>query len=119
RARAAPSVTLLASTAHLLPAVLAHVGNLIDVVGYTGYLKRSGPENTVLGGVAGAVPPLVGYAAATGSIALPAVWLFAIVCLWTPPHFWALALLLREHYERAAVPMLDRKSTRLNSSHSQ
>jgi protoheme IX farnesyltransferase len=105
-ALSAASFTLLASTANLLTAVLALVGNLFYVVVYTGYLKRRGPENIVLGGVAGAVPPLVGYAAATGSIAVPAVWLFAIVCLWTPPHFWALALLLREHYERAAVPML-------------
>ena len=105
-ALSAASFTLLASTANLLTAVLALVGNLFYVVVYTGYLKRRGPENIVLGGVAGAVPPLVGYAAATGSVAVPALWLFAIVCLWTPPHFWALALLLREHYERAAVPML-------------
>ena len=105
-ALSAGSFTLLASTANLLTAVLALVGNLFYVVVYTGYLKRRGPENIVLGGVAGAVPPLVGYAAATGSVAVPALWLFAIVCLWTPPHFWALALLLREHYERAAVPML-------------
>jgi heme o synthase len=105
-ALSAASFTLLASTANLLTAILALVGNLFYVVVYTGYLKRRGPENIVLGGVAGAVPPLVGYAAATGSVAVPALWLFAIVCLWTPPHFWALALLLREHYERAAVPML-------------
>jgi protoheme IX farnesyltransferase len=105
-ALSAASFTLLAATANLLTAVLALVGNLFYVVVYTGYLKRRGPENIVLGGVAGAVPPLVGYAAATGGVAVPAVWLFAIVCLWTPPHFWALALLLREHYERAAVPML-------------
>ncbi|HEY4411402.1 MAG TPA: heme o synthase [Gaiellaceae bacterium] len=105
-ALSAASFTLLASTANLLTAILALVGNLFYVVVYTGYLKRRGPENIVLGGVAGAVPPLVGYAAATGSVAVPALWLFAIVCLWTPPHFWALALLIREHYERAAVPML-------------
>jgi protoheme IX farnesyltransferase len=105
-ALSAASFTLLASTANLLTAVLALVGNLFYVVVYTGYLKRRGPQNIVLGGVAGAVPPLVGYAAATGSVAVPALWLFAIVCLWTPPHFWALALLIREHYERAAVPML-------------
>ncbi len=105
-ALSAGSFTLLASTANLLTAVLALVGNLFYVVVYTGYLKRRGPQNIVLGGVAGAVPPLVGYAAATGSVAVPALWLFAIVCLWTPPHFWALALLLREHYERADVPML-------------
>jgi protoheme IX farnesyltransferase len=105
-ALSAASFTLLASTANLLTAVLALVGNLFYVVVYTGYLKRRGPQNIVLGGVAGAVPPLVGYAAATGSVAVPALWLFAIVCLWTPPHFWALALLLREHYARASVPML-------------
>jgi len=105
-ALSAASFTLLASTANLLTALLALVGNLFYVVVYTGYLKRRGPENIVLGGVAGAVPPLVGYAAATGNVAVPALWLFAIVCLWTPPHFWALALLIREHYERAAVPML-------------
>ena len=105
-ALSAASFTLLASTANLLTAILALVGNLFYVVVYTGYLKRRGPENIVLGGVAGAVPPLVGYAAATGSVAVPALWLFAIVCLWTPPHFWALALLIREHYERATVPML-------------
>jgi heme o synthase len=105
-ALSAASFTLLASTANLLTAVLALVGNLFYVVVYTGYLKRRGPENIVLGGAAGAVPPLVGYAAATGSVAVPAIWLFVIVCLWTPPHFWALALLIREHYERAAVPML-------------
>jgi protoheme IX farnesyltransferase len=85
---------------------LALVGNLFYVVVYTGYLKRRGPQNIVLGGAAGAVPPLVGYAAATGDLKLPAVWLFLIVFLWTPPHFWALALLLREHYAAAKVPML-------------
>ena len=105
-ALSAASFTLLASEANLLTAVLGLVGNLFYVVVYTGYLKRRGPQNIVLGGAAGAVPPLVGYAAATGSVAVPALWLFAIVCLWTPPHFWALALLLREHYARASVPML-------------
>jgi protoheme IX farnesyltransferase len=82
------------------------VGNLFYVVVYTGFLKRRGPRNIVLGGAAGAVPPLVGYAAATGNLGLPAVWLFIIVFLWTPPHFWALALLLRDHYAAANVPML-------------
>ena len=105
-ALSAASFTLLASAANLLTAVLALVGNLFYVVVYTGYLKRRGPQNIVLGGAAGAVPPLVGYAAATGSVAVPALWLFAIVCLWTPPHFWALALLLKEHYAKARVPML-------------
>jgi protoheme IX farnesyltransferase len=105
-ALSAASFTLLAATANLLTALLALVGNLFYVLVYTGYLKRRGPQNIVLGGAAGAVPPLVGYAAATGSVAVPALWLFAIVCLWTPPHFWALALLLKDHYARAGVPML-------------
>jgi protoheme IX farnesyltransferase len=105
-ALSAASFTVLASGANLLTAVLALVGNLFYVIVYTGYLKRRGPQNIVLGGAAGAVPPLVGYAAATGSIAVPAIWLFVLVCLWTPPHFWALALLLKEHYRNADVPML-------------
>jgi heme o synthase len=91
---------------NVLTAALALVGNLFYVVVYTGYLKRSTDQNIVIGGAAGAVPPLVGYAAATGSLALPAVWLFLIVFLWTPPHFWALALMLKEHYQAANVPML-------------
>jgi heme o synthase len=105
-ALSAASFTLLAATANLLTAVLALVGNLFYVLVYTGYLKRRGPQNIVLGGAAGAVPPLVGYAAATGSVAVPALWLFALVCLWTPPHFWALAILLKDHYAKAAVPMM-------------
>jgi protoheme IX farnesyltransferase len=100
------SFALLASTVNVLTAVLALVGNLFYVVVYTGWLKRSTPQNIVIGGAAGAVPPLVGYAAATGSLALPALWLFLIVFLWTPPHFWALALMIREHYAAAKVPML-------------
>jgi protoheme IX farnesyltransferase len=105
-ALSAASFALLGSTVNLVTAVLALLGNLFYVVVYTGYLKRRGPQNIVLGGIAGAVPPVVGYAAATGSVGLPAVWLFLIVFLWTPPHFWALALLLREHYAAANVPML-------------
>ena len=100
------SFVLLASTVNVLTAVLALVGNLFYVVVYTGYLKRSTDQNIVIGGAAGAVPPLVGYAAATGNLALPALWLFLIVFLWTPPHFWALALMLEEHYRAANVPML-------------
>ena len=111
------SFALLASTVNVLTAALALVGNLFYVVVYTGYLKRSTDQNIVIGGAAGAVPPLVGYAAATGSLALPALWLFLIVFLWTPPHFWALALMLKEHYQAAHVPMLpgtrgDRETTR-------
>ncbi len=105
-ALSAASFVLLGSTVNLLAAVLALAGNLFYVVVYTRYLKRRSPLNIVLGGAAGAVPPVVGYAAATGSLALPALWLFVIVFLWTPPHFWSLALLLREQYAAARVPML-------------
>jgi protoheme IX farnesyltransferase len=105
-ALSAASFALLAVTTNLLAAMLALFGNLFYVVVYTGYLKRRGPGNIVLGGAAGAVPPLVGYAAASGHLGWAAVWLFAIVFVWTPPHFWALALLLRSHYAKADVPML-------------
>ena len=98
------SFALLASAVNLLTAVLALVGNLFYVVVYTRWLKRSTPQNIVIGGAAGAVPPLVGYAAATGSLALPALWLFLIVFLWTPPHFWALALMIKNAYAAAGVP---------------
>ena len=100
------SFVLLASAVNVLTAVLALVGNLFYVVVYTRWLKRSTPQNIVIGGAAGAVPPLVGYAAATGSLALPALWLFLIVFLWTPPHFWALALMIKNAYAAAGVPML-------------
>jgi protoheme IX farnesyltransferase len=100
------SFVLLASTVNVLAATLALVGNLFYVVVYTRWLKRSTPQNIVIGGAAGAVPPLVGWAAATGSVALPALWLFLIVFLWTPPHFWSLALVLRERYAAARIPML-------------
>jgi protoheme IX farnesyltransferase len=100
------SFVLLASTVNVLTAALALVGNLFYVVVYTRWLKRSTPQNIVIGGAAGAVPPLVGYAAATGNLGLPALWLFLIVFLWTPPHFWALALLIKENYAAARVPML-------------
>jgi heme o synthase len=102
----ATSFALLASAVNVLTAVLALVGNLFYVLVYTRWLKRSTPKNIVIGGAAGAVPPLVGYAAATGSLALPALWLFLIVFLWTPPHFWALALMLKNAYAAAGVPML-------------
>ena len=100
------SFALLASTVNLLTAMLALAGGLFYVVVYTGYLKRSTDQNIVIGGAAGAVPPLVGFAAATGNLTLPALWLFLIVFLWTPPHFWALALMIKEHYRAANVPML-------------
>ena len=100
------SFVLLASLANVLTAVLALVGNLFYVLVYTRWLKRSTPQNIVIGGAAGAVPPLVGWAAATGEVTLPALFLFLVVFVWTPPHFWALALLIRESYAAARVPML-------------
>jgi protoheme IX farnesyltransferase len=100
------SFVLLASAVNVLTAALALVGNLFYVLVYTRWLKRSTPQNIVIGGAAGAVPPLVGWAAATGSLALPALWLFLIVFFWTPPHFWALALLIKDNYAAARVPML-------------
>ena len=105
-ALSAASFVLLAAFTNALTAILALVGNLFYVLVYTRWLKRSTAQNIVIGGAAGAVPPLVGYAAATGSLALPALWLFLIVFLWTPPHFWALALLIKDNYAAAKVPML-------------
>ena len=100
------SFVLLASAVNVLTAVLALVGNLFYVLVYTRWLKRTTPQNIVIGGAAGAVPPLVGWAAATGHVGIAALILFAIVFVWTPPHFWALALLLKENYAAAKVPML-------------
>jgi heme o synthase len=100
------SFVLLASTVNVLTAALALAGNVFYVVVYTRWLKRSTPQNIVIGGAAGAVPPLVGWAAATGNLTLPALFLFLIVFFWTPPHFWALALLIRDGYAAAKVPML-------------
>ena len=105
-ALSAASFTLLASSVNVLTATLALVGNLFYVLVYTRWLKRSTPQNIVIGGAAGAVPPLVGWAAATGNLALPALLLFAIVFFWTPPHFWALAILIKRDYAAARVPML-------------
>ena len=100
------SFVLLASTVNLLTAVLALAGGTFYVVVYTRWLKRTTPQNIVIGGAAGAVPPLVGWAAATGNLTLAALLLFAIVFVWTPPHFWALALLIKDNYAAAKVPML-------------
>ncbi len=105
-ALSALSFVLLASAVNVLTASLALVGNLFYVLVYTRLLKRSTPQNIVIGGAAGAVPPLVGFAAATGNLALPALFLFLIVFFWTPPHFWALALLIKRDYAAAKVPML-------------
>jgi len=96
----------LAVLVNLASAILALLALGIYVLVYTIWLKRSTPQNIVIGGAAGAMPPLVGWAAATGRVELPALILFLIVFLWTPPHFWALALYRREEYARAGVPML-------------
>jgi heme o synthase len=93
-------------TVNLLAATLAMAGLLGYVFVYTLWLKPLTPQNIVIGGAAGAVPPLVGWAAATGGLSAEALWPFAIVFLWTPPHFWALSLLIKDDYARTGVPML-------------
>jgi protoheme IX farnesyltransferase len=100
------SFALLATTVNLLAASLALAGFLWYVFVYTVWLKRRTPQNVVIGGAAGAVPPLVGWAAVTGGLSGLPVYLFAIVFLWTPPHFWALSLLMKNEYARVGVPML-------------
>jgi protoheme IX farnesyltransferase len=92
--------------ANLLAAGLALAGTLIYVFVYTIWLKRSTPQNIVIGGAAGAVPPLVGWAAATGHLDATAFALFGVILFWTPPHFWALAQMIKTDYARAHVPML-------------
>jgi protoheme IX farnesyltransferase len=96
---------LLAQAANVLTAALALAGFYFYVFVYTRWLKRSTPQNIVIGGAAGAFPPLVGWAAVTNRVDLLAVYLFLIVFYWTPPHFWALALLKQKDYGRAGVPM--------------
>src|SRR4051794_4099732 len=100
------SFLILATGANLLSAFLALTGFLWYTLVYTVWLKRRSPQNIVIGGAAGAVPPLVGWAAATGSVAPAALYLFAIVFYWTPPHFWALSLLMKDEYARVNVPMM-------------
>ena len=98
-------VWLLATT-NLLAASLSTIALLFYVIVYTLLLKRTSTQNIVIGGAAGAIPPLVGWAAVTGSLSIPAWVLFAIIFFWTPPHFWALALRYDEDYRAAGVPML-------------
>ena len=100
------SFLLLATTVNLLAAFLALSGFLGYVFVYTIWLKRTTPQNIVIGGAAGAVPPLVGWAAVTGGLDPAALYLFAIVFYWTPPHFWALSLLMKDEYARVGVPMM-------------
>ena len=97
---------VLAYWVNLMAAVLTLAATLFYVLVYTGWLKRSTPQNIVIGGAAGSIPPVVGWVAVTGSFDLPALYLFAIIFFWTPPHFWALSLLIQRDYERAGVPML-------------
>jgi len=100
------SFVILATAANLLSAFLALAGFVWYTLVYTVWLKRRSPQNIVIGGAAGAVPPLVGWAAATGGVAPAALYLFAIVFYWTPPHFWALSLLMKNEYARVNVPMM-------------
>ena len=104
-ALATAATFLLAQFINVLTALLALGGFYFYVFVYTRWLKRTTPQNIVIGGAAGAFPPLVGWAAMTGTIDLTAVYLFLIVFYWTPPHFWALALLKQRDYGRAGVPM--------------
>jgi protoheme IX farnesyltransferase len=97
---------LLAVAVNLLSALLTTAALLFYVCVYTMYLKRNSIQNIVIGGAAGAVPPMVGWAAVTGGLDVTALYLFAVVFFWTPPHFWSLALLMRSDYARAGVPML-------------
>jgi protoheme IX farnesyltransferase len=100
------SFVLLAALVNVLAAFLA-LGGFVWYVGvYTMWLKRRTPQNIVIGGAAGAVPPLVGWAAVTGGVAPVALYLFAIVFFWTPPHFWALSLLMKDEYAAVKVPMM-------------
>lgn len=100
------SFTLLTAFANLLSACLAMSGIVFYVLVYTHWLKRHSTQNIVIGGAAGAIPPLVGWAAVTGDLSWAAWVLFTIIFLWTPPHFWALAMMIRDDYAKVGVPML-------------
>src|SRR5215469_9884500 len=100
------SLSIFLVFVNLLSAILAASAILFYVLIYTMWLKRTTTQNIVIGGAAGAVPVLVGWAAATGSLSWAAFWMFVIVFMWTPPHFWALSIVLKKDYARAGVPML-------------
>ena len=102
----AVAFAVLWTWANLLAALLALGGTLIYVFVYTIWLKRATSQNIVIGGSAGAIPPLVGWAAATGRLDLTALALFGVIFFWTPPHFWALAQVIKADYARARIPML-------------
>jgi protoheme IX farnesyltransferase len=105
-ALAVASFVLLWTTVNLLAAGLSLTGFVGYVGVYTLWLKRRTPQNIVIGGAAGAVPPLVGWAATRGSLSWTAVYMFAIIFYWTPPHFWALSLLMKDEYAKVGVPMM-------------
>lgn len=100
------SFIVLAGLVNVLSAVLTLSATLFYVLVYTKALKRTSTQNIVIGGAAGAIPPMVGWTAVTGAIGLPAMYLFAIVFFWTPPHFWALAIMIKDDYKAAGIPML-------------
>lgn len=100
------SFYMMVAFTNFLAAMLSLAGIVYYVLLYSIFLKKTTVQNIVIGGGAGAIPPLVGWAAATGSLNVPSLFLFAIVFMWTPPHFWALALVRRKDYARAGVPML-------------
>jgi protoheme IX farnesyltransferase len=102
----AVSFAVLAFFVNLLAAFLALLAIAFYVVVYTIVMKRTTPQNIVIGGAAGALPPVIGWAAVTGNVGVPALLLFALVFYWTPPHFWALSLRIRKDYAAAGVPML-------------
>ncbi|MBP9184044.1 MAG: heme o synthase [Fuscovulum sp.] len=110
------SVVMLALAANLAAGALLAFTIFFYAVVYSMWLKRSTPQNIVIGGAAGAFPPMIGWVAATGSVSLEAALMFGLIFMWTPPHFWALALFMKEDYHRAGVPMLTvthgRKATR-------
>jgi protoheme IX farnesyltransferase len=103
---AAFSVVVLGLLVNWLAAALLAFTVFFYVVVYTMWLKRATPQNIVIGGAAGAFPPMIGWAAATGGVSIEPCLLFFIIFFWTPPHFWALALLIRDNYAAAKVPML-------------
>jgi protoheme IX farnesyltransferase len=100
------SVMMLALAANFAAAALLAFTIFFYAVVYSMWLKRTTPQNIVIGGAAGAFPPMIGWVAATGSVSLEAVLMFALIFLWTPPHFWALALFMKDDYSKAGVPML-------------
>jgi len=107
---------ILFYTTNLLAAILAITGTLLYVILYTIILKPNTDQNIVIGGASGSIPPVVGYVAAGNSIDIVAIYLFMIIFLWTPPHFWALAIMIKDDYERAKIPMLPNIKGEKNTS---